>query len=163
MKSAWLVTLYLASACGRVSFDPLTSDASRSGDGAESQTIDCTDMSLGSMVGASVASGTINGAGNQSNECGGMGPDLSFSWFAPASGDYRIDTCSSQLTFDSVLHVYDGSCSGAQIACNDNACGLGGLQSQVTVSLSEGQGIVIVLDAPTLGVIGNYQLSITQL
>lgn len=167
-------SLVLAAACGRIGFDPVGGESSgdarggtgdgatTTGDGASMPTIGCVDVNLGSALGANVAAGTTNAAGNDSALCSGDGPDVSFGWFAPATASYTIDLCASDMSYDTLLYVRNGSCTGTQLACNDDACGLGGIQSRVTVSLAAGQGIVIVVDS-VFPVAGNYQLAITQL
>lgn len=170
----WGGLLACVAACGRIGFEPpaggidgmpATSDggSTETFDGGV-QTIACADMNLGSALGANVASGTTDGAGNQTSACSGDGPDLTFGWFAPATASYRIDLCNSDMSWDSVLTIRDGTCGGAQLACDDDSCGGPAmLQGRVTVNLTAGQGIVIVVDSlyPTVG--GNYQLAITQL
>lgn len=173
MKAArW--SLLFAAACGRIGFEPVGGDthgdardaladgAGASGDSSTMPTIPCADTNLGSALGPDVASGSTTGTGNDTVACGGDGPDVTFGWFAPATASYRIDLCASDMTFDTLLYVRDGSCTGAQLACNDDACGLGGIQSRVTVPLTAGQGIVIVVDS-VFPVTGSYQLAITQL
>ncbi len=66
--------------------------------------------------------------------------DASFEFTAPASGDYTFDTFGSD--FDTVLTVLDG-CGGAELACNDDTLGT---QSEVTVTLSAGQTVLVVVD-----------------
>ncbi len=57
--------------------------------------------------------------------------DVWFVWTAPSSGDFVFDTCTT-TSYDSKIAVYpDAMCGGADIACNDDACGL---QSLVSVS-----------------------------
>jgi hypothetical protein len=76
--------------------------------------------------------------------CGGGGaqaPDFSYRYTAPVTGSYAIDTFGS--AFDTLLYVRP-SCSGPEIACNDDAGG--SLQSQVVVALDRGEEIVIVVD-----------------
>ena len=78
--------------------------------------------------------------------CGGGGDkasDVAFAYKAPATGFYTIDTIGS--AFDTVLSVRADSCSGPELACNDDV-GDGSLQSQVGVSLTAGQSVVIVVD-----------------
>jgi len=184
LKGLWPVALCLASACGRIGFDPHGGDdpgggngdggngdgGNSAGDGAitiddgGNKTIPCANQNLGSALGASVAAGSTSGQGNDYAGCSGDGNDVTFGWFAPATASYRIDLCASDPQLDSVLYVRNGSCTGTQLACNDDACGgAAGILSRVTVSLTEGQGIVIVVDElfPTGG--GNYQLAITQM
>ena len=75
---------------------------------------------LGSQTGNSVTSGsTAGGTSNFSASCGGgaAGPDDSFTWTAPSSGCFRIDTVGS--SYDTVLHVR--ACSNqAELGCNDD-------------------------------------------
>lgn len=57
-------------------------------------------------------------------------------------------------------HLGIGSCTGAPLACSDDACGgITGLQGRVT--LAAGQHVVIVVDSVDPGDDGSYQLSIT--
>jgi hypothetical protein len=176
IRGGWAIFLVcVVAACGRIGFDPsdtaggangetpLAGDGG-AGDGGVMPTIGCVDENLGSVLGANVAAGSTAGRGNQFTACSGDGNDVTFGWFAPATASYRIDLCASEQGFDSVLYVRDATCNGAQLACNDDACGgPAGLASRVTVQLTAGQGIVIVVDElfPTNG--GNYQLAITQL
>jgi len=171
----------LLTACGRFGFDPVA-DAGAPGDGSgvpgdgavlggdgagldapPAQMLACADMNLGSALGPNVASGSIDNAGNQYMGCSGDGNDVTFGWFAPAAGTYRIDLCGSEQMWDSVLSVRDASCTGASLACDDDSCGgPAGLQGRVTVTLTAGQGIVIIVDS-LFPQNGNYQLAITQL
>ena len=67
----------------------------------------------------------------------------------------------SQPFWDSTLSVRDGSCTGAQQACSDDACGgPASLQGRVTVTLAAGQSIVIIVDGAS-DFDGSYQLAIT--
>jgi hypothetical protein len=160
----WTVSVCLASACGRIAFEPQHhADGGTTALDVAPPMLDCADMDLGSALGANVASGSTSGAGNDLTSCGGMGPELSFAWVAPATASYTIDTCASDFTYDTVLSVHDGSCTGPSLACNSDACGLSGLLSRVTVSLQQGQGVVIVVDGANIVVGGNYQLAITQM
>ncbi|MDP6989059.1 MAG: lectin-like protein [Planctomycetota bacterium] len=54
--------------------------------------------------------------------------DVWFEWAAPQGSLYRIDTCNGQTAVDTKIAVYDGGCTGAVLACNDDTCGL---QSEV--------------------------------
>jgi hypothetical protein len=178
-RSRGWALVVLAAACGRVGFEPVTAtdvasrdggsttDGTPSGDtmgGDGGMTIACADMNLGSTLGPAVASGSTMSAGNDYTGCSGDGNDITFGWFAPSAGMYRFDVCNSPSQFwDSVLSVRAGSCTGQQLACNDDACGgAGQLQSRVTVSLAAGQGVVIVVDS-LVPLDGMYQLAITQL
>lgn len=178
MRAAWAIAL--CTACGRIGFDPSGEAGGNSGErddsgvstagdpdargDAQLPMIGCADVNLGSMLGTNVSTGTTAGKGNDLSGCSGDGDDLTFGWFAPATATYRIDTCASASNLDTVLYVRNGSCTGTQLACDDDSCGGGiGIQSRVAVNLTAGQGIVIVVDElfPTGG--GNYQLAITQM
>ncbi len=109
----------------------------------------CDDTDLGTAVGNAVASGTTRGAGDDfADACegafGSNSPDVSFTWRAPAAGQYVFDTCGS--SFDTLLTVHDGTCSGARLACSDDDGSCGGFLSSVTLTLAEGQQVVLVVD-----------------
>lgn len=125
----------------------------------------CPDQDLGSALGDAIASGTIppGSCSEQSGaSCGsgGAGPDVTFRWTAPSAGTYRFTTydgSGSLSTYDTMLYVLDGSCAGPELACNDDSAG--GVQSEVTVTLSAGQTVIIVLDAYYEGDSGDYVLN----
>jgi len=81
--------------------------------------------------------------------CGANGPESSYLFVAPTSGQYTISTEAS--SFDPVVTVYDATCGGAIVACNDDAAGL---ESSVTVNLTSGQAIVIQVDGAGPGEYG---------
>jgi streptogramin lyase len=89
--------------------------------------------------------------------------NATFSYTAPFSAWFIIDTFGS--AFDTVLSVRDGSCQAAELtdiygspACSNDSGGT--LQSQVTVSLTGGQSVVIRVDGYD-GASGNYSLHIS--
>jgi hypothetical protein len=84
-------------------------------------------------------------------------PDAAYTFTAPATASYTFNTFGT--SFDTVLHVHDGSCAGAELACNDDAPS--GRQSQVTVALTAGQTVVIVVDGFAT-ISGNYTLNIIR-
>jgi hypothetical protein len=106
----------------------------------------------GSTAGASNAM-----AGASCGDGGASSADVTFQWTAPADGTYAIGTLGS--AFNTILSVLDGSCTGTELACNDD--GSDTLQSQVLVTLATGQTVVIVIDGSG-GEAGDYDLSITQ-
>ena len=61
-----------------------------------------------------------------------------------------------------MLSVRNASCTGTELACDDDSCGGIG-PSRLTVSLSAGQPVVIVIDGDFSGDTGTYQLAIEQL
>ncbi len=65
--------------------------------------------------------------------------DVWFDYTASCTGTATATTCISG-TFDTRLAVYAGSgCVGSFLACNNDACGPGGLQSQLTFPVAAGQ------------------------
>ncbi len=122
----------------------------------------CANFDLGSALG-DVVSGTTIGASNHYQRCNSTdSPDVSYAWTAPASAKYLMSLCNGpDQNFDSVLTVLDGTCSGAQLACDDDGCGGAGHLSQVTVTLNAGQQVIIVVDG-YLSDSGKFLLSITE-
>lgn len=73
------------------------------------------------------------------------GPGVNFVYTAPFSGTFEFSTEGSE--FDTLLSVRLGTCSGPELACNDDittAEGGSGL-SRVRVALSVGQSVVLVV------------------
>jgi hypothetical protein len=100
-------------------------------------------------------------AGNEGSASCGFGgntgdADVWFSFTAPATQDYRLDTCGS---FDTLLSVYD-SCGGSEIACNDDSCGL---SSALTLSTTAGVNYRIRVASWAPGAAGAGTLTITSL
>lgn len=80
----------------------------------------CTYTS-GTTVGATQQTNAANGG---TPTCGSMGPDVWYSFVAPASGSVVISTQAGTIT-DGVMGLYAGPCTApTQIACNDDAVGL---------------------------------------
>lgn len=120
----------------------------------------CVDFDLGSATGDAVATGTTTGS-SEFDPCssGGSGPEVLYLWTAPADGTYVFDTCDS--SYDTTLWVNenDGTCDGANLACNDDAsCGT---RSEVTVTLTAGQQVVVGVDGWGSTSSGDYVLDIT--
>lgn len=86
--------------------------------------------------------------------------DVWYSWTAPASGSYTFATCG-QTTLDSRIAVYDGSCAGAILACNDDGCD--GLRSTVDVIVTAGNVYIVRLGgySQTVGGTGTFSISVT--
>ena len=170
MRAAWPIAMFCV-ACGRIGFDPVGGEGNGDGRGdggmtpgdGKTQPIACADVNLGSVLGA-VAMGTTATKGDELSGCGSFGEDVSYGWVAPATGMYTIDTCGSSMTLDTVLYVRDGDCMGTQLACNDDACGAFDLSSRVSVNLTAGQPVVVVIDEAYPGAGGGmYQLAITRM
>ncbi|MEZ4431162.1 MAG: PPC domain-containing protein [bacterium] len=111
---------------------------------------------LGQQRGALVA-GTSQLAGS----CGtsGISPESTWSFTAPAAGDYTFDTLGSN--FDTVLYLRSACGDAAsEIACNDDRGG-GGTTSRITTNLAAGQRITVVVDGYN-GRVGDYFLTIAE-
>ena len=87
---------------------------------------------------------TTGGTTELGGTCGGGGaaPERTFVWTPATSGSATIATCGSDV--DTVLYMNTGSCEGAEVACNDDACGL---QSSITAVVTAGQTYTIVVDS----------------
>ncbi len=86
-----------------------------------------------------IAFSTANATSDGPAACSVMGPDIWYSYTAPADGSVTVGTCGS--TLDSVLVAYAGGCGAlAQVACNDdsNACAAGSRQSSISFPVSRG-------------------------
>ena len=119
---------------------------------------------LGSDTGPSVTGSW--GATTESTEdsfsgsCGeGGGPDIAFTWTAPDSGTYVIDTHGSG--FDTVLRIYDTDCE-TELECDDDTPG-SRKTSEVTRYFDAGETIIIVVDGYAPGRFGGYVINITVL
>jgi|GEM_PF-406207 len=103
----------------------------------------CPDRDLASATGDGAASGVIGDTGGTFfASCGRSGRDVLLRWRAPAAGTWRFDTAGSG--YDTVLHLRDGDCAGAELACSDDVAG-GGYTSQLSAPLREGQVVTVVL------------------
>ena len=99
-------------------------------------------------TGSATASGTTPSCG------GSTAPvDLWYAYTPTTSGNAVIDLCGSG--FDTRLAVYD-ACGGAELACNDDACGL---QSSLTVTVTSGTTYYIQVGGYN-GATGSGDLSI---
>lgn len=122
----------------------------------------CPETDLGSPPTVSVSgstAGKANSVGGAS--CGGGGnnaPDATFLYTAPLAGNYQMTTAGS--FFDTILYVRNGTCSGTQLACNDDSNGT--LQSRVVVTLAAGQSVVVVVDGFGTAS-GSFDLAIARL
>jgi hypothetical protein len=69
------------------------------------------------------------GCEGQDSNCGTIFNDIWFTWTAPATGYATYSTCGGLTTQDTILAAYPaGGCPtpGSSLACNDDACGVGG-------------------------------------
>ncbi|MBI2376998.1 MAG: DUF4215 domain-containing protein [Deltaproteobacteria bacterium] len=119
------------------------------------------DVDLGSATGAAVANGSNELLDDTTNPVctgGTGGHDAIFAWTAPASGSFTFTTAGS--TFDTVIYLFGVGCD--QIACHDDVAFPADPTSTVTVDLSVGQAIWIVVDGYSEFSIGDYVLNITE-
>ncbi|WP_437677561.1 MXAN_6577-like cysteine-rich protein [Sorangium sp. So ce131] len=117
----------------------------------------CPENELGSVVPQTVT-GTTAGRGDfVSAACGAPGgAEATYSFTAPNDGVYVFDTFGS--SFNTIVHVLDGSCGGASLGCNDNTAGP---QSRVAVPLTAGQAVVVVVDGAGTSAAGAYTLNVS--
>jgi hypothetical protein len=118
----------------------------------------CPDADIGSTVPQSLAGTTVGGIDQAVGSCGtnGGSPDVAYTFTAPVTGLYQLDTQGSD--FDTRLYVYDGAtCAGTELGCDDDDGP--GTTSLLLLDLVEDQLVTIVLDAHN-GQDGNYDLNI---
>lgn len=85
------------------------------------------------------------------NSCGGGGaPDVSYTMVAPSDGTYFFTATSPNGVVDPLVAVYDGTCGGPELACNEDIDGSTST-ARVSVSLTAGQEVTVVLDGFSLG------------
>jgi hypothetical protein len=121
---------------------------------------DCPNDDIGSVVGTPAYTGTTRGSHNDlGGSCGGaLTPDEALQWVAPQTGTVTINTFGTD--FDTILYVLEGSCTGPELVCNDDAPGAPGWQSEVTLEVTEGDVLIIVVDGWGPGDEGPFQLNI---
>jgi hypothetical protein len=116
----------------------------------------CTSTNLGSTSPQTTSGSTSALPNNFSGSCGGSSaPEKIYSFTAPSTGQYTIDTIGS--SYDTLIYVRTGSCGGSELACDDDAGG--NLTSLVTVSLTIGQVVYIFVDGYSTNS-GSFQLHI---
>lgn len=105
----------------------------------------CPHVDLGSDFPVTYRGSTRDQPNGGRGRCGGEdASERAHRWTAPHTGTFVIDTFTS--AFDTVLHIRDGDCDGAELACNDDEDPASNLRSIATVDLSAGQAIVIFVD-----------------
>jgi hypothetical protein len=84
-----------------------------------------------------------------------MGADVWYNWTAGSSGPVIFSLCGSN--YDTSIAIYDtAACTGANLACNDDFCGL---QSQTTANVVAGNVYKIQVGGFNAST-GNYTLNI---
>ncbi len=117
-------------------------DSDCDGDDACEEPAACWDEDADDALGAAIAEGTASGNdGNAS--CGGASTaDTFVTWTAPATDTFVFDTVGSVA--DTTLWVAEETCDGAELACDTDTFGT---DSQVTLSLSRGDRVVVGIEA----------------
>lgn len=107
----------------------------------------CPAADLGSQLGPLLLNGSSQGATNlQAGSCGGSdGPELTFSWTAPAAGLYRFGTDGSAI--DTVLYLRS-TCDGPELACNDDS---DDATSALALALDKDQTVTVFVDSAQVG------------
>ncbi|WP_437600519.1 MXAN_6577-like cysteine-rich protein [Sorangium sp. So ce590] len=117
----------------------------------------CPMLDLGSTYPQSVTGNTSGLDNHLESPCAmSDSPEVSYSFTAPIDGRYTFDTIGS--SFDTVLHVHDGSCTGPSLGCNDN--GMASSQAVVATPLSAGQTAYVVVEGAS-GDSGAYKLNVS--
>jgi hypothetical protein len=119
---------------------------------------DCSTTFLPEVVPVAWQGSTVDGTLTDAGSCGGAsGPEVKLTYIAPQSGLYLMSTEGSN--FDTILYVRDGSCTGGELACDDDTAAPA---SVLEVSLSAGQEVTIFVDSfDAAG--GTYTLAVTLL
>jgi hypothetical protein len=129
----------------------------------------CPEVDLGSAVGVVEAMGriaygcsTMTPPSTPSLYCYSSGPENSYSWTAPTTGNYRVRVRNPGARFDAVV-VVQSACTGATLlACNDTALTTG-VESEATFSATMGTTYIVVVEAYSSTGGGVYSLEFTAL
>ncbi len=137
--------------------DPTKGTGTSSGDESTSEATTTGGMAMdecpyGELMAPDVLNTTTVGQDSEfTNSCGGGGaPDVSYTLVAPADGTYFFTATSPDLAVDPLVAVYDGTCGGPELACNEDIDG-GTTDARVSASLAAGQTVTVVLDGFSLG------------
>ena len=102
---------------------------------------DCPAMDLGSAAPLTVMGDTTGLPDVVPTSCSFNSGEMTYSFTAPADDTYTFDTNGS--TFNTVLSVREATCGGAELDCNDDTVGQ---DSQVSVPLTAGQTVIVVVE-----------------
>ncbi len=139
-----------------------TGDASSSSSSSSTTgTMEMMECPYGQLMAPDVLSTSTAGQDSEfTNSCGGGGaPDVSYTLIAPADGTYYFTATSPNGVVDPLVAVYDGTCGGPELACNEDIDG-GTTAAEVSVALTEGQDVTVVLDGFSLAG-GTIDLEVT--
>jgi hypothetical protein len=97
-----------------------------------------------------VSGDTSTSINSMTGSCFGEGPDLRYTWTAPADAQYRFTTNTdpaAMYSYDTVLYLLDGhGCDGDELACNDDVSLGMERDSIIRIDLTAGQEVTIVVD-----------------
>jgi hypothetical protein len=110
-----------------------------------------------------IGNGTTNGSNvgatsgpDPLGSCGAMGNDVWFSYTATCTGTVLVSLCGSG--YDTVAAAWSGTCGAlAQLACNDDSCGL---QSNISFAASSGTTYYISIGG-FAGSQGNFTMNVS--
>jgi hypothetical protein len=113
---------------------------------------------LGNTVPQTVNGSTSNGTDDHTPPCGNSsgGPDVTYQFTAPSAGSYTLSLCGG-ASFDTLLYVLNMSCSS--LACDDDSCSP---QSRLSVTLTAGEQVLIVVDGYDSNAYGAFTLTISS-
>ncbi len=168
-----LLAYLIACGCGRINFDPLGGGDGGPGDGrpgdgggidAPGAGVACVGTATPncpatattlSILGTHSSGGPSDNRGDGfSGSCGGAGADeQTIQFLVQQSGTFKFTTRNSD--YDTVLYVRDGSCTGPELACNDNTGDL--FTSEIQLTLTAGQTVIVFVDGAN-GLCGNFML-----
>jgi uncharacterized protein YegL len=119
---------------------------------------DCASATLISSLPYSDTGTTVGFANDYDGGCVGSGaPDVVYAYTPATAQVVNVSLCGS--SYDTGLYIFEGSCAGSPIACNDDFCGV---QSEVdNVTLTAGTTYYIVVDG-FASEAGDYALNIVE-
>ena len=115
----------------------------------------------GTFVGVTTGSSTLAGSCASTT----ASPERVYRWTPASSGVARVETCGSATTFDTVIYLGQGACSGAELTCNDDtvSCSTGEPStyhgSRLAPTVTAGTTYYIVVDGWS-GAHGAYTLTV---
>jgi hypothetical protein len=141
--------------CGTAASDAETGSAYFGSGAVNNSCASGTDVTNGTYLGSTTCA-SADGA----SSCGTSAytPDVWYRYLAPTAGTLHLETCTSGVTYDTVLSVHS-SCPGTtanQIACNDDACGL---QSALDVPVAAGN-VYLIRVSGYAGNAGDFVLTV---
>ncbi|MBU0718269.1 MAG: hypothetical protein KJ749_08480, partial [Planctomycetes bacterium] len=113
-----------------------------------------------------VISGTTSGYADDYEVMDGVGcpysstsPDVVYVYYPAADGEFDVEICDS--LYDTKLFIYEDTCGGTAVACNDDACGSDGYKSGLSLEMLAGHAYYIVIDGYG-GDFGDYTLAVDE-